>query len=155
MLPVLLGLVFVIVGSLLTIIAIRVYFYSQPTTKWPSVPGEVISTKVKLVNNLGSTFYRSVVHYSYKIYGKEYFAYNIRRMHTPSTSYNPLNDSLSRKKAEMKIEDYKQGKNVMVHYNPSNSQEAVLEPGIYLSEIAVFLLFGIPLILLGIYLFFL
>ena len=149
---ILIGLVLVIIGLILSTIAIRLYFYSQPTTRWPSVLGEVISTKVKLVNNLGGTFYRSVVHYSYKIYGKEYFSYNIRRMNTRSTSYNPLNDSLSRNKAEMKIKEYTQGKSIEVYYNPNSSQEAVLEPGIYLSAIAIFLFVGIPLILLGIYL---
>jgi hypothetical protein len=155
MLPILLGLFFVLLGVVLITLAIRLYIYSRPTTRWPSVAGEVVSTKVKLLNNLGSTFYRSVVHYSYKVYGKEHFAYNIKRMNTRSTSYNPLNDSLSRNKAEMKITEYTQGKKVVVYYNPNNSQEAVLEPGIYLSEITIFLLVGIPLILVGIFFIFL
>lgn len=114
---------------------------AKAAESWPSVPGRVISSEVRIEESSDreggtTTWYNPVVVYAYSAGGRELQGNRLR-------FGNPR--SGSRKKAEAALEPYPVGATPPVRYNPERPEECVLEtrkPGpIYLVMAAFGLIF--------------
>jgi hypothetical protein len=114
---------------------------AEASKTWPSVPGKVISSEVRIEESndregTTTTWYNPVVTYSYSAGGRALQGSRLR-------FGNPR--SGSRKKAEAALVPYRVGATTPVRYNPEDPAECVLEttkPGpIYLIMAAFGLIF--------------
>ena len=93
------------------------------SSSWPTVEGIVNSSEVE--GGVGTSDYDSGwwprVNYSYKLDGKTYTADNIELIDVGNGNTDFY--------AKQIVEGYPVGMKVLVHYNPNNPANAVLEPG--------------------------
>ncbi|PKO00394.1 MAG: hypothetical protein CVU42_04265 [Chloroflexi bacterium HGW-Chloroflexi-4] len=114
--------VFVIFGIVFLIVWITSKKKAEASQKWPTVPGLILSTRIDIHNSTDndggtSTSYKPVVSYSYSIMGQEYTANRI--------AFGA--NTFSRKKCDSIIARYPVNQQVIVHYNPEELEDAVLE----------------------------
>jgi len=93
---------------------------------WPTTPGRIVSSKVesfmqRVGGRSGNTvrFYQAVVEYAFNVEGREYHSTRLSFGAVESTPKGPAEDKAAR---------YPEGSQVMVHYDPQNPPNAVLEP---------------------------
>ncbi|MDP3450292.1 MAG: DUF3592 domain-containing protein [Anaerolineaceae bacterium] len=138
--------VFVIFGIVLLIVWITAKNKAEASQKWPTVPGLILSSRVDIHTSTDSdgntsTSYKPVVIYSYSIMGQEYTANRI--------AFGA--NAFSRKKSDSIIARYPANQQVIVHYNPEELEDAVLETqaqGGVLSLVLGCILIGIGLFFL-------
>ena len=104
------------------------YFNNMYSSKkWPTTEGTIDTSYVHHRKTLDGVNYKPIIIYSYSVNGTRHhsdqiaFSLNI----LPDTGYNSF-----RRLANRKIRRYPVNKRVTVYYNPSNHEQAVLEPGI-------------------------
>lgn len=91
---------------------------AHSTRAWPSVPGTVLASYVRVNRGRGIN-YTPMVQYAYSVQGKQYTGFRIS-----SVEYGePESD------AEAVITKYPVGKPTLVHYDPANPLTSVLQPG--------------------------
>lgn len=96
---------------------------------WPTVAGVVLSSEVTWEIDDGTTMYDAKVRYGYSVDGQSFESDRI--------SVGSLASSLKHQAAE-RVKRYSEGKEVVVHYNPSHPGEAVLEAGIDAGTAVIF-----------------
>lgn len=142
-----------IVGTLLTAVGLYclslmviALWLSPSSRRWPTTEAEILDSRVKVLVGRGpvGSSGEPKIRYRYRVNDREY------------TSDNMTYDgwSTARDDAEKVVDRYRTGSLVPVYYHPQHPKWAVLEPGITLTKylipmvvVAVFLLFGIGLIL--------
>jgi hypothetical protein len=116
-------IVFNSIGFIMLRKAMIVRRMSREATQWPTVNGQVVESKVieeparNAMGNVNNT-YLIVAKYQYSVGGKQYEG---ERVAFGSPAFNYLTAS--------NIKDqFAEGKEVPVYYNPSNPEECVLAP---------------------------
>jgi hypothetical protein len=103
------------------------YVKGRESLNWQITDGTILTSDViKEMNNSGdhnySMLYRAEVCYSYKILNEKFVSNKISFMPNFSTSSSKL--------AYKRTLKYAANSKVQVYYNPTNPEEAVLEPGV-------------------------
>jgi len=113
-----LGVILAIIGAL----AVR---HAAGSQRWPTTPGEVLSSRV--ARGEGNTYVQ--VRYRYSVAEKTYTGARVsyRGSSLPGLPTDPPEATVSR---------YPAGKPVQVHYDPAAPDRSVLEPGAGLSAYA-------------------
>ena len=88
---------------------------------WPSVPGEITSSKIDSRFGRGGPHYTPTVTYIYSVEGVRYQAERLQ-FGDPDYSF--------KSRAERRIRPYAVGSQVVVRYHPNHPGRAVLEPGV-------------------------
>jgi hypothetical protein len=118
------GIVFVI--AILAIVAISIYLArrrakrrNRAAQSWPTIEGKILTSKVLQNSDSESEpgDYRASVTYSYTLNGKDYKGRRIGFLTFASTQ----------QKAAAVAARYLPGASVMVHYDPANPKDSVLE----------------------------
>jgi hypothetical protein len=99
---------------------------SAAAARWPQTVGRIVSSSVESYktrtgrgdSGTGATVYQVVVEYSYRVGNRDY--------HGTRLSFGGQ-VSAGRELAEAKAAQYPPGSDVMVHYDPANPSDAVLE----------------------------
>jgi hypothetical protein len=123
--PLIFALVLLVVGTLLTVAGVLNLSGQKAATKWPSVEGVILESKVvteeRQMEKLKKVdAYRAAISYRYSINGKDYLSKQVQ--HDPETkTYSAFADNL--------VKTFPVGKKVPVFYNPDNPSEAVLLAG--------------------------
>lgn len=116
--------VFILAGIGCLVYAIINVQRAWASRSWPTVQGVVLSAEVKRSQtkhgNTTTWSYRAVVRYDFQVDGKPYSGDKISFV-----DFGSRNASLANTRANR----YAAGKTVTVHYDPSNPQICVLEPG--------------------------
>lgn len=107
--------------------------------RWPVTKGEVLSTEVREEKNTINYYYTPIIRYKYRVHGREYTA-DVRTFDRDS-----YRDS---DRAGMVTQNYPEGKEIEVHYNPNKPTWAVLQPGIKRKWYFVWYFIGTPLVIL-------
>ena len=90
------------------------------TKKWPTVKATVLSSEVIRVSSKGSSQFKPVIRYSFKIDTAEY----------TSDQYSSTSARGSSEWAKELIGQYPDNKGITVHYNPADPKESVIETGL-------------------------
>lgn len=105
---------------------------ARASRTWPSVDGEIFTSRIKRHTDDEGTHYSADIEYRYRVDGKEFESSVIV---IGGHSYS----------AHGAVGRYPQGQQVKVAYNPSNPHQAVLEPGVestQMQTIGVGVMFG-------------
>lgn len=94
--------------------------------RWPTTTGRIVSSRVESYeqrvgeaqSGTPATFYRAVVEYGYTVKDREY--------HSTQLSFGPK-ESTGKGPAEVKAARYPEGSEVVVHYEPVNPGNSVLD----------------------------
>lgn len=87
------------------------------TKNWPTTNGTVLSTTVERVaSSKGSSKYKPVINYSYKINEEEFL----------SNRFSTTQPRGTMQWANQVVSQYSVNKKIVVYYNPKNSNETVL-----------------------------
>jgi hypothetical protein len=130
----LIGLVFLAIGIILSIIGYITWNKARVSTSWPAVPGRILNASVDRVRERNrdsdgdvsiETKYEVDVSYEYTVEGREYVGDTIQfglsdRMSNSARAYSIVNQ-------------YPQGTEVDVYVDPSQPSTSVLQPGVQLS----------------------
>lgn len=117
---------------------------AQNSTDWPTVEGKVIesnvdsrTTREKRGNVYTTvTYFTPKVRYQYEVDGRFHVGTTVKSFELRTTEAKLANDVIAR---------YPKDAPVQVHYNPDDTKDSVLEPGIDGSS---YIYLGIPLITL-------
>lgn len=115
--------IFLIIGSVLLVIALSSRIESDLSREWPEVPGVVLSAIMQEYAHLETEIgraehtYEPIVTYQYSVNGHPFTNHRI------SVGLSRFNYST----AERILKRYPAGTAVHVHYNPQDPQESVLE----------------------------
>jgi hypothetical protein len=103
---------------------------AKASLTWPITPGTIKTSKVE--SNIATsgdgntrTEYRPIVDYSYSMNGQAY--------HSNNLWFGGGESSTNRSESQDIIDRYPVGKQVMVHYDPQDPSQGVLEPGVFAS----------------------
>lgn len=138
------GIVFCLVGILFIIVGFIQRRRTEDAQKWPDAPGVILSTEIREYQaeetRPGKPFlkYEPVVHYQYQVDGVEYTGNRMRFGSTQSDAAT----------AQRRADAYHTGQPALVHYNPENPAESVLEVSVSASTLLLSL--GIIFLALGI-----
>ncbi len=122
LIPLFLGLIFGIVGFCVMFFAgWPVLQKAKASVDWPTTKGVVVSAEVIRNRSDDGVTYRPEVLFEYTVDGEKYQQNHIRYDGDVSTSSITYSNKMVRK--------YKPGTEVVVHYDPAEPTEAVLEPG--------------------------
>lgn len=102
------------------------YFLAKSSVNWPSVDGEVTSSKVigSYTDSVKSYYVsRAAIAYAYTLEGREYLG-DRRTFRPPERSFEQSTIA-----AENVVDQYSVGQTVRVYFSPSDPQVSVLEPG--------------------------
>ena len=140
-------LFFVIFGSVFTFVPIfvgRSFFKTSKevlsnafaSRKWPSVEGIINSSSVQKHRSHDGTSYSSLVSYSYSnpIDGRNFKSKTVKF---------GMMGAAGRGSAHKTVNKYPPKKKVNVYYDPMSPRNAVLEPGLRLRDIFLFIFFSI------------
>lgn len=120
--PVTMGIIFAIIGGAIFIFfALPPLQYSATSKSWPSVPGTITRSEVKVWKSDGNTHYSPDIAYSYTVEGKKYSSGKI------TVGDGALDNNVS--KAKRLKAEYPVDKEVDVYYDPDLPESAVLQPG--------------------------
>jgi len=114
---------------------------------WPTVRGTIVKSDVEFYvsrdddSGRETRMYRPEITYEYQVSGQTYTSKQVR--------VNELPASNSERRERKKLEAYPVGGSVEVHYNPDNTEDALLE--ISTSRINLAMIIGIILGLVAIY----
>lgn len=134
--PIALGIIFAIAGGgIFFLFALPPLQYSAASRSWPTVPGTITRSEVKVLRSDGNTHYNTDIAYSYSVGGKEYSSSGI------TIGDSPLDNNVT--KAKRLQSEYSVGKDVTVFYDPELPESAVLQPG---SKAGDYMLAGIAMI---------
>jgi Protein of unknown function (DUF3592) len=114
------GLVFMAVGGFIFSPAYKELKNAQDSLNWPTTDGVVISSEIKESTNENSTTYSANARYKYSIGEKSYSSDQVS--FGQYSSSNP-------EYAQSIVQRYLAGQKVKVHFNPTNPNNSVLEPG--------------------------
>lgn len=120
--PVTLGIIFAIVGgALFFLFALPPLQYSSRSKSWPTVPGIITRSEVKVWQRDGNTHYQPDIAYSYSVEGRIYSSSRI------TVGDLAIDNNVT--KAKRLQAEYPAGKEINVYYDPELPQSAVLQPG--------------------------
>jgi hypothetical protein len=142
--PVILGVVFGLLGLIFLIIALVSRKKAQTSQSWPTTPGTVLSSSIEehtefdSENQSNSINFQPVVQYRYKVMGQEYIGSKI------AFGANRFDHA----RAQSISSRYVPNAAVTVHYNPQNPQDAILETQAAGSK--VFLWIGIVFLVIAV-----
>ncbi len=129
-----------IVGTFLWRITIAPIFHSLPAlVSYHQTQGQVVETRLDEVSTSRSVAYRAVVVYAYKIDNRDYRASRIsfaEPIATPEAAQRPT------------LDQYAVGSQVVVHYDPNEPSQAVLDLAIMKYQLC-FDYFLVPFVLIG------
>ncbi len=128
------GGVFLVAGVLTGSSAVRELLDASASRAWPSVSGEVVSSEVRTQRSGRSgrsrgrsrtsrskTTHRAEIRYEYTVEGQHYTADRVLFGGHSSGSSSYANEVMDR---------YPKGKQIVVYYDPTQPDQAVLEPGV-------------------------
>ncbi|MBT3310878.1 MAG: DUF3592 domain-containing protein [Desulfobacterales bacterium] len=119
------------------------YFKASATKSWPVTKGVIETSRVEkkvISSRSSSTSYYPEVFYKYVVNENEYSGFSISYM---APSYSNYKD------AEKHAGKYPEGAVVDVYYNQEQDDSAIIETGISLSDLKIFLIPGTILLLLS------
>jgi hypothetical protein len=126
--PVTMGIIFALVGAaIFFFFALPPLQYAATSKSWPSVPGTITRSEVKVWKSDGNTHYEPDIAYSYSVEGKKYSSSKI------TVGDGALDNNVS--KAKRLQAEYPAGKEVDVYYDPDLPESAVLQPGTKSSDL--------------------
>jgi hypothetical protein len=136
----------VAVGAFALYLGFETLYGGWASNAWPSVPGVVTSAEIEVQRGSGSSSggaatdsYHGRVVYAYEVAGDSLTArrVNFGEYGTGESEH-----------AEAIISRYPEGTEVVVHYDPGNPRDAVLEPGLH-GIPWLYLVLGAPFFLCG------
>ncbi len=118
-----------IFGLLFTVVGYATYKYftspleeeAKASESWPSVSGEITTSKIESHTSNGDRLYSANIHYSYVIKGEKYSGSGITNADASTSVQSSVKKDLKK---------YPKGKIVDVYYDPDFPEISVLEPGI-------------------------
>ncbi len=126
------GGVFLVAGVFLGFSASKQLGHARASSEWPTVSGKVLSSEVRTKRSRTSgsrkhgsrsrTTYHAEVHYEYTVDGRPYTADRVQFGEYGSDNSSHAREIVAR---------YAEGKQVSVHYDPTQPDLAVLEPGVH------------------------
>jgi hypothetical protein len=120
--PITLGIVFALIGgAIFFLFAWPPLQYANTSKSWPTVPGTITRSEVKVWKRDGNTHYEPDIAYSYTVEGKKYTSSRI------TVGDGSLDNNVS--KAKRLQAEYPVDKEVNVYYDPDLPESAVLQPG--------------------------
>lgn len=120
--PVTMGIIFAIIGGAIFIFfALPPLQYAAKSKSWPSAPGTITKSEVKVWKRDGNTHYEPDIAYSYTVEGKKFSSTKI------TVGDGALDNNVSR--AIRLQAEYPVDKEVDVYYDPDLPESAVLQPG--------------------------
>jgi hypothetical protein len=132
------------ISAFLFLYAAITFFRAQGARNWPRTPGTVILTQIEHDHDDNGWHHRSIITYKYEVNGNS-FQNNILAFGAKNEWFD---DEKGRVKAEKMANQYPIGGSVVVHYNPSNPADAVLE--VRAAQAGPMLIIAIIMALLGI-----
>jgi hypothetical protein len=138
------GIIFFGIGAVMVIVALVSRNKAKQAESWKTTPGQVTSATVteqrhQDEDGYSQISYQPVVQYTYQVNGLTYSGGKI--------SFGANN--FDQNTAQSKVSQYPVGGQVMVHYNPANPGEAVLETKAAGSKL--FLILGIVFAVIGLF----
>lgn len=140
----------IFVGLVLTLWALSFLWSAIESKSWDTTEGRIESSyllvkepKITSKNSIKSPLYKEAIAYSYTANGARYFSNEVSSVDVFSSV---------RENHQQIREKYPLNSTVTVYFDPSNPQEARLEPGLVLGNLWT-LLMGIAPLTVGIYLF--
>ena len=120
----LLPLLFIVAGGVMSFFGVRQFTQAKASPAWPTVTGVI--TVAELGKQMGnerdeSTTYSADISYDYLVNDRSYV--------NGAVSFDGVKSS-DPSTARRILKRYPVGKQVTVYYNPSDPQDAVLEPGL-------------------------
>jgi hypothetical protein len=115
----------------------RIFLQARANANWPAVPGLITHAGVVEIGEFKPK-YKTEVAYDYSVAGTAYTGNRIR------TSDGEWDD---RDGAIQALGSLATGARVMVHYDPADPSQSLLQPGVGFQEVAILIA---PLIMLGI-----
>lgn len=139
----LISILFIITGAALFILSFFLYKKSKNSTKWNNVKGIILQADLdELVMEADTPVtYKTSVEYSYIVDTKTYYSKRI--------FYGDFLRHSSLWNTKKLMGKYKKGNVVDVYYNPKNPNDTVLQRGIHIDVIIIFLT-SLFLLLVGI-----
>jgi hypothetical protein len=136
-----LAIILFIAGLIDILIILYYWLKSIESKKWETTNGKILTSdvsKMRDTNEGDSILYKPEICYSYNVFSEKYISNRIRILFNYYSSSSLRSFKLTNK--------YPKDSNVVVFYNPNKPSEAVLEPGLKMDLIIVFvlaLLFGV------------
>lgn len=121
-------------GGLFALFAVYRLVSALRTYRWPTTTGTVRGTRIRSSSGEGTTTYRPKIRYEYEVQGTSYVSSRIAVGDWPSFR--------SRSKARSWLEEYPDGDQVTVRYNPRRPDKSVLEPRGVLGSLFLLVLVG-------------
>lgn len=116
------GIIFMVIGSFLSFIGYQQLKNAHDSLKWSITNGIILSSEIeKHEDSEHSTNYEAYVRYEYNVGGKHYLSNQV------SFGQYGSNDP---EHARSIVRQYEKGEKISVHFNPSNPNESILEPGV-------------------------
>ncbi|NBX03808.1 MAG: DUF3592 domain-containing protein [Alphaproteobacteria bacterium] len=111
------GIAGIIFGAIIFAISLMAFYHEYATQSWPQIPAKVTLSYVKKYENERGIVYIPSVTYYYLVEGEKYIG--------EEKGHNPV-EFLDKANAEAWLEQYPVDKEIMVHYNPQNSRESLI-----------------------------
>ena len=124
-------IVFLFAGLFGMVVGASQFFTGVRNSKWPATNGRIIASDVlvKERSNRDTTYYQPQVTYAYSVAGQDYRSSQICAGDYESSDIT---------RARTITDKYPREMAVTVFYNPHDPANAVLEPGLSLSTILIF-----------------
>jgi hypothetical protein len=116
------GAFMALAGLAAIIYAVRQIFRSNRAQSWPMVPGKVVESRLREVNDSDGTTYQAYVAYEYFVNGVALHS-DIR---CPGANQSSSSFTGGAKRV---LARYPIGSEIIVYVNPADSADAMLEPG--------------------------
>lgn len=117
------GLAFIITGSFLTFLYVRIILKSLSAINWTKVRGLITKSVLQKSGTRRKRKYKALIQYEYQVKGKTYTS---NRINLSKASRK----SSSRRRQKKKVRKYSKGSQVRVYVNPRNPKKTILETGI-------------------------
>ncbi|TSA24789.1 DUF3592 domain-containing protein [bacterium] len=126
-------IVFLFAGLFGMVVGASQFFTGVRSSKWPATNGRIIASDVlvKERSNRDTTYYQPQVTYTYSVAGQNYRSSQISAGEHESSDI---------RRARKITDRYPREIAVTVFYNPRDPANAVLEPGMSISAILIFVL---------------
>jgi hypothetical protein len=138
---VVIGILLILTG--IYVLAVRVgegTLNGLASSSWPTVPGTITKSQVLVTEKKGTDSHTAMVEYSYAVNGKSYGG---------NTVFFGCCGGGSGKEESAISQRYPLNNPVNVHFKPDHPSVSVLEPGLHLEKMAMFLLIGIFVTIAG------